>query len=768
MPEDALCSDLITRSFLTSAQLAASGPKVNLSVRYRGNVMWSIPVEECQTWFDFISHFRDFWPCRLSFFWHKRQVTPEDWPKIMHLPHRINNRITLDLQFRYGNSIQLDKLLTNHNVSKFVNAPKSRFLHPTEREKSQADKDKSNSAKLQSSHKESGTPTDQHRKLPPGNVQTPKESNQNTEVTKLSILTRLDGVAQPNNSIDEVMLEDHMEKVEDFLIHRTSFTDSRAYKSCSSLLRTDVHSMLENEGKELLNSDTPTEKLKVHEDIIDIFNTADSLFQFFLPMTSKTPTAMKFWGAVHRIVCGKRKTSSNDGKSETRDFELLPSRSLKHVLDTLKPVAVRLTAWSDLLSHAKASDHTRIKAPNEFLQAWLHLLMGFIYLSKENHHRSYDFISSAETLIDRGLKTIIQSLSKRNLLESSVVLPLELVSLMSLKLLQSITPGHPDITKTYSSYIDSIEADIVMKPSDRSHEKRLMQLKHEISTIRKIMDSQRSIFDKLKEYNSTTSSRSPNHRSDEPQIVTYDPISGTRHLSRTSRTTRVEDSRVHPSYRRDCYDTMKQEPAYTMDPPTNFKLKSTDAGGYRHLLLQECTMLIYSQDINFMDFDFQVSQAEGIVSITNLHPNSFILFTIPIHLTRKQNRNKIDTTKDRQEQAIYAFTIVTIIFLPLSAVASIFGMNTNDVRNMDFGQWIYWAVAIPVTVVVICLGLLWTGELGNILEWILSFKAGQRRFAYEPIRADERIPRRARNYEEMYPLPQFEYPERTYTRRYRE
>ncbi|PQE03562.1 Mg2+ transporter protein [Rutstroemia sp. NJR-2017a BVV2] len=99
------------------------------------------------------------------------------------------------------------------------------------------------------------------------------------------------------------MLEDHMEKVEDFLIHRTSFTDSRAYKSCSSLLRTDVHSMLENEGKELLNSDTPTEKLKVHEDIIDIFNTADSLFQFFLPMTSKTPTAMKFWGAVHRIVC---------------------------------------------------------------------------------------------------------------------------------------------------------------------------------------------------------------------------------------------------------------------------------------------------------------------------------------------------------------------------------------------------------------------------------------------------------------------------------
>jgi hypothetical protein len=51
MPEDALCSELINRNFLTSAQLATTLASVKLSVRYRGNVMWSIPVEECQTWF---------------------------------------------------------------------------------------------------------------------------------------------------------------------------------------------------------------------------------------------------------------------------------------------------------------------------------------------------------------------------------------------------------------------------------------------------------------------------------------------------------------------------------------------------------------------------------------------------------------------------------------------------------------------------------------------------------------------------------------------
>lgn len=77
-------------------------------------------------------------------------------------------------------------------------------------------------------------------------------------------------------------------------------------------------------------------------------------------------------------------------------------------------------------------------------------------------------------------------------------------------------------------------------------------------------------------------------------------------------------------------------------------------------------------------------------------------------------------TKDRQEQAIYAFTIVTIIFLPLSAVSSIFGMNSSDIRDMEAGQWLYWATAIPVTILVIVLGLWWMGEMGHLFNWIAT------------------------------------------------
>lgn len=85
-------------------------------------------------------------------------------------------------------------------------------------------------------------------------------------------------------------------------------------------------------------------------------------------------------------------------------------------------------------------------------------------------------------------------------------------------------------------------------------------------------------------------------------------------------------------------------------------------------------------------------------------------------------------TKDRQEQAIYAFTIVTIIFLPLSAVSSIFGMNTSDIRDMEAGQWLYWASAIPVTILVIVLGLWWMGELAHLFDWMAGKFRGEEKF----------------------------------------
>lgn len=72
----------------------------------------------------------------------------------------------------------------------------------------------------------------------------------------------------------------------------------------------------------------------------------------------------------------------------------------------------------------------------------------------------------------------------------------------------------------------------------------------------------------------------------------------------------------------------------------------------------------------------------------------------------KGSTDSILANKDRQETVIFIFTIVTVIFLPLSTVASYLGMNTSDIRGMHSQQWVFWAAAVPLTVVVLIMARL--------------------------------------------------------------
>ncbi len=44
-------------------------------------------------------------------------------------------------------------------------------------------------------------------------------------------------------------------------------------------------------------------------------------------------------------------------------------------------------------------------------------------------------------------------------------------------------------------------------------------------------------------------------------------------------------------------------------------------------------------------------------------------------------------------------------------------MNSADIRDTDLGQWAYWATALPVTAVVMLLGLVFTGEMRRLRGW---------------------------------------------------
>jgi Mg2+ and Co2+ transporter CorA len=74
-------------------------------------------------------------------------------------------------------------------------------------------------------------------------------------------------------------------------------------------------------------------------------------------------------------------------------------------------------------------------------------------------------------------------------------------------------------------------------------------------------------------------------------------------------------------------------------------------------------------------------------------------------LVRETNQ-QVDILEEDHGKAILVFTIVTIIFLPLSFVTGLLGANTVDIRGTIGGQWHFWAIALPVSTIVVALSLL--------------------------------------------------------------
>ncbi|KAJ5443385.1 Mg2+ transporter protein CorA-like/Zinc transport protein ZntB [Penicillium cf. griseofulvum] len=64
-------------------------------------------------------------------------------------------------------------------------------------------------------------------------------------------------------------------------------------------------------------------------------------------------------------------------------------------------------------------------------------------------------------------------------------------------------------------------------------------------------------------------------------------------------------------------------------------------------------------------------------------------------------RSMIEVRKESNSKAIAIFTVVTVIFLPLSFVTSYLGMNSVDIRDGTFNQSLFWIVALPSAAVLI-------------------------------------------------------------------
>lgn len=67
----------------------------------------------------------------------------------------------------------------------------------------------------------------------------------------------------------------------------------------------------------------------------------------------------------------------------------------------------------------------------------------------------------------------------------------------------------------------------------------------------------------------------------------------------------------------------------------------------------------------------------------------------------KENVELVETLQDDNSKAIFIFTMVTILFLPLSFVAGFFGMNVVGISGTTSGVGHFWEIALPLTAGII-------------------------------------------------------------------
>ena len=124
-----------------------------------------------------------------------------------------------------------------------------------------------------------------------------------------------------------------------------------------------------------------------------------------------------------------------------------------------------------------------------------------------------------------------------------------------------------------------------------------------------------------------------------------------------------------------------------------------------------------------LSFAQNTSSSPSTQLLDNLHREYTDLLALRENSNALINRTiqLVNIRLEDHGKAILVFTIVTIIFLPLSFISSFFGMNFSDIRDMQQGQGLFWMVAGGATVGTLGVSLVvafyggWVGE--KVVGW---------------------------------------------------
>lgn len=310
--------------------------------------------------------------------------------------------------------------------------------------------------------------------------------------------------------------------------------------------------------------------------------------------------------------------------------------------------------FTETFVHAQHADRVQIHVPDQLIDGWLHLLLGLSYMSSDPERASSFLDFHAKPLISQGLNAIVKDMAKKPLFEKSIILPQELVSLMSMKLLTDVTPGLPNISQTYSAYLSAIvspeifgvlakvmadtnhyneqEADITGKQSDRSHEQRLDLLDQELSVVQSTLRSQRDIFERLERYSQQSAYKMPASARSRVGVIPVPPNAG--YYSGAPRNAPGMVPNMHRQYDhgyeqgrlKSAHGYGKQGYGHYPEPPPFYvedvsgsmadeskQLSARDPGGFRQLFLNECILQLDQREREFEEYELHSNHLRVMV-----------------------------------------------------------------------------------------------------------------------------------------------------------
>jgi Mg2+ and Co2+ transporter CorA len=81
-----------------------------------------------------------------------------------------------------------------------------------------------------------------------------------------------------------------------------------------------------------------------------------------------------------------------------------------------------------------------------------------------------------------------------------------------------------------------------------------------------------------------------------------------------------------------------------------------------------------------------------------------------------ENVQLVETQQDENSNNIFIFTIVTVIFLPLTFISGFFGMNLAGINGTKSTTVHFWELAVPITsaIAIVCLLIVFRKKMRKI------------------------------------------------------